>query len=144
MTTFRIPAVPVAQPRQRQRVVNSKGKQFVSNYTPTKHPANVFKATAKHAYAEATDKPPLNGALNVSLVFVFPRPRNKIWKTRAMPSYPHTKKPDADNLAKCVLDALNGLAWVDDSQICELRCVKRVAAGDEQAFVEVSIEEITE
>ena len=31
-----------------------------------------------------------------------------------------TKKPDADNLAKAVLDALNGIAYYDDSQIVTL------------------------
>ena len=28
-----------------------------------------------------------------------------------------TKRPDLDNIAKAVLDALNGLAYQDDSQI---------------------------
>lgn len=32
----------------------------------------------------------------------------------------HTKKPDCDNLAKSILDALNGIAFCDDSQICKL------------------------
>jgi Holliday junction resolvase RusA-like endonuclease len=32
----------------------------------------------------------------------------------------HTKKPDCDNLAKSILDALNGIAYDDDSQICSL------------------------
>lgn len=31
-----------------------------------------------------------------------------------------TFKPDADNIAKGVLDALNGLAWKDDSQVVDL------------------------
>lgn len=29
----------------------------------------------------------------------------------------HTSKPDFDNVAKIIIDALNGLAWKDDSQI---------------------------
>ena len=28
-----------------------------------------------------------------------------------------TKKPDCDNIAKCVLDALNGVAYDDDAQV---------------------------
>ena len=32
-----------------------------------------------------------------------------------------TMKPDNDNIAKSVLDALNGLAYVDDKQIVELK-----------------------
>ena len=36
----------------------------------------------------------------------------------------HTTKPDLDNLAK-VIDGLNGVVWVDDSQICDLHVYKR-------------------
>jgi hypothetical protein len=28
---------------------------------------------------------------------------------------------DVDNLLKPILDALNGVAWVDDTQVCELK-----------------------
>lgn len=37
------------------------------------------------------------------------------------------KKPDCDNIAKCVCDALNGIAYRDDSQIVDLRVIKRYA-----------------
>lgn len=39
----------------------------------------------------------------------------------------HTKRPDVDNLTKSVLDALNGVAWADDSQIVQLSVVKQYA-----------------
>lgn len=35
-----------------------------------------------------------------------------------------TKKPDTDNIAKIVLDALNGLAYPDDKQVVELHVIK--------------------
>jgi Holliday junction resolvase RusA-like endonuclease len=35
-----------------------------------------------------------------------------------------TKKPDLDNLAKSVLDALNGVIYQDDSQIVSLHMTK--------------------
>lgn len=38
-----------------------------------------------------------------------------------------TKKPDADNIAKAVCDALNGVAYRDDSQICRLTVSKQYA-----------------
>jgi Holliday junction resolvase RusA-like endonuclease len=31
-----------------------------------------------------------------------------------MPRLPHTSKPDRDNLDKAVMDALKGIAWIDD------------------------------
>lgn len=35
-----------------------------------------------------------------------------------------TFKPDVDNVAKNVLDALNGLAWDDDASVVDLHVVK--------------------
>lgn len=35
-----------------------------------------------------------------------------------------TKKPDLDNIAKAILDSLNGLAYKDDSQVTELTIEK--------------------
>jgi Holliday junction resolvase RusA-like endonuclease len=51
----------------------------------------------------------------------------------------HTKKPDADNVAKSILDALNGLAFYDDSQICELGVCKMYS---DEPRAEVTIREI--
>lgn len=36
----------------------------------------------------------------------------------------HTKKPDIDNLTKSVMDALNGVAWHDDAQVCRIQAGK--------------------
>ena len=36
-----------------------------------------------------------------------------------------TKKPDTDNIAKAILDALNGLAYYDDAQVVNLEVQKR-------------------
>lgn len=37
---------------------------------------------------------------------------------------PDVFKPDADNIAKLVLDALNGTAWADDTQVTDLEVHK--------------------
>lgn len=37
-------------------------------------------------------------------------------------------KPDADNVAKSILDALNGLAYKDDSQVANLLVFKQYGA----------------
>nr|DAQ86101.1 MAG TPA: Endodeoxyribonuclease RusA [Caudoviricetes sp.] len=47
--------------------------------------------------------------------------------------------PDADNIAKAVLDGLNGVVYADDKQIVELKVIKAYA---EVPRVEVTIEEI--
>jgi len=38
-----------------------------------------------------------------------------------------TKKPDWDNIGKVICDALNGLAWYDDTQVVEAYVIKRYA-----------------
>ena len=43
-----------------------------------------------------------------------------------------TKKPDADNIAKIILDSLNGIAYDDDSQIVELTVIKEWTDGQER------------
>ena len=50
-----------------------------------------------------------------------------------------TKKPDCDNIAKIVLDALNGIAYPDDSQVVSLDIEKRYT--DSQPRVELTIKE---
>lgn len=50
----------------------------------------------------------------------------------------HIKKPDLDNMAKSVLDALNGLAYIDDSQIYSLTLFKTYS---EQPRTELMLEE---
>lgn len=49
-----------------------------------------------------------------------------------------TKKPDCDNIIKIVADALNGLAYYDDSQLSTVSVVKRY---DPMPRVEVWISE---
>jgi Holliday junction resolvase RusA-like endonuclease len=40
-------------------------------------------------------------------------------------------RPDCDNLAKIILDALNGIVWVDDAQVVELNVQKQYGLNAE-------------
>jgi len=48
-------------------------------------------------------------------------------------------KPDSDNVAKIVMDSLNGLVWTDDAQVCELAVSQFYAAKGESSHVEVEV-----
>jgi Holliday junction resolvase RusA-like endonuclease len=50
-----------------------------------------------------------------------------------------TKKPDADNIAKIVCDALNGIAFLDDKQIVDARITKWYS---DTPRIEIIIQEI--
>lgn len=52
----------------------------------------------------------------------------------------HTRKPDFDNIAKVLADALNGIAYEDDKQIVRFEIEKRYGP---RAFAAVTVEEIT-
>lgn len=43
-----------------------------------------------------------------------------------------TKKPDADNIGKIILDSLNGIAYKYDSQIIDLRVIKKYTEENER------------
>jgi len=140
MIELHIPAVPIAQPRQRTRAdIKDDGIIAVQNYTPTKHAVNVFKATVRMVAAVQYKGAPLEGPLRVEIVLVFPRPRKLIWKTRPMPRRWHTIAPDSDNVAKAVKDSLSQLTFRDDSQVCDLDVKKFIAAGDEQPHATIKI-----
>jgi Holliday junction resolvase RusA-like endonuclease len=91
-------------------------------------------ATRKHeaalrfaAQEEMNGRPPLDGALAVTVTATFPIPLSWSKRKRAAAiagSLPHVKAPDADNLLK-VADALNGVAWVDDKQITRAVIIKQ-------------------
>lgn len=46
-----------------------------------------------------------------------------------------TKKPDSDNIAKIICDALNGVAYTDDAQIVKMRVDKVYTSGAERVAV---------
>ncbi|EJT6663995.1 RusA family crossover junction endodeoxyribonuclease [Clostridium perfringens] len=49
-----------------------------------------------------------------------------------------TKKPDVDNIAKIILDSLNGIAYKDDSQIVDIRIIKKYTEDDERVELELT------
>lgn len=61
---------------------------------------------------------PLSGPIRVDLEFYFARPKRLCRRNDPQGRIPHAGKPDLDNLAKAVLDALTQLGWwQDDAQV---------------------------
>ena len=58
--------------------------------------------------------------LRMCLDFEFTRPKSHLRKNGLTAPRHHCQTPDADNLAKMIMDALNGHVYVDDKQVCEL------------------------
>lgn len=119
IVTFIIPGKPYAQ--KRPRFSRASGRAFDPK-------ENCTFASAVQAIALQHFREPLTGPVRVEIVAAFEPAASwsKAKRSAAMGTY-HTQKPDADNLMKAVLDALNRLAWSDDSQVAEIRIVKRWA-----------------
>ena len=97
-------------------------------------------ATASNAM-RAEAGPLFTGPLEAVLEMRFPVPASwsKAKRARALAGVEwHTSKPDADNVAKAVLDACNGVVFRDDAQVVILIATK---AFSEEPGVRVVIRE---
>ena len=82
---------------------------------------------------------PLAGPVAVDLTFVMPRPKSA--PKRSTP--PATKRPDIDKLTRAILDAVTGIALVDDAQVVELHANKRLADPGCQPGVWITVTDLT-
>jgi Holliday junction resolvase RusA-like endonuclease len=91
---------------------------------------------------ERTANKSLQGPLKATIEAYHTIPKSKSKKTKEEMRenlIRPTKKADADNIAKSVLDALNGVAYKDDSSVVELTVSKYWA---DEGFVKVTLEEM--
>lgn len=138
MLRFTIPGEPAAQPRVRF----ARRGRFVSAYDPKQ--AKDWKATAQAYLAEAMKAQgwtfQTSGCLAVRIEAVFSRPVSTYSKRAPKPRELKGNGKDADNIAKIVLDACNGVAWRDDSMVSTLGVWKFIAAQGEPPCVVVAVD----
>lgn len=139
---FFVPGLPVAQPRQRTRVVNSGGRMIAANYTPAGDPVNAFKAAIRLIFSQHRPPKVFDGPLRVTLEFRFPRGASTPKKFADQLLWKLGKK-DIDNLSKAVMDALNAIAYHDDRQIVDLHASKIEVRATDEPGVAVEIVELT-
>lgn len=116
------------------------------NYDPSKKDKGKFKKSVEKVIEDfmfLTDCPTTKEIM-IQMEFHLPRPKSHfrtgkfkgILKKDA-PKYP--RKPDIDNLAKFVLDALNDYIWVDDSQVTTL-FLRKVYANEDEPHTMLKLE----
>lgn len=117
--TFSIKGTPVAKGRPR---FSMRGKYPIA-YTPTK--TRNAEDDIKLFAAQAFRGHPLSGPLSIKVRFFMPMPDSWSNKKKAeLGGEPHVSRPDLDNLVKTVADAINGIAYGDDSQIYKIEAEK--------------------
>lgn len=131
MIEFKVEGRPVPQPRPRvYRTATGKSKAVNSRQSIN------YKRIVKYAALSEMNKQRLSMTdrpLAMRLTFVFTPPKSYTKKKlEAVKSgeLRYTKLPDADNLAKSVMDSLNNIIYKDDSQIVELTVNKEYGHTD--------------
>lgn len=128
---------PIGKARPR---VTARGP-FAHAYTPKK--TKDYEHTIKNEYLKKYGyNNILQGPIEAETKAYFSIPKSsskKEKKDMLKNKIKHTHKPDCDNFAKAVLDALNGVAFNDDSQIIRLKAEKFYS---ENPRVEITLKEI--
>lgn len=133
---FRVDGIPKGQPRP--RAFARGGRAAV--YDPGT--AEGWKSLVALAWREA-GRPAFAAPVHVKLWFQMPMPKSMLRKdgtpNPAKARNYHTGKPDCDNLAKAVLDALTQIgAWRDDAEVAALVVTKSYVPDQPGAIIELT------
>lgn len=121
--TFMVPGEPAGKGRPRFAIRKSRdGGSFVSVRTPDK--TVVYENLIKIEYQRQTGRHrfPDDAMLEMEIEAFFGIPKGASKKRKAAMltgDVRPTKKPDADNVLKAVADALNEVAYRDDTQLVD-------------------------
>lgn len=128
----------VARPKGSKRLVRTRGGRtlLLEDSVREKPWRQVVTLMAMDAMKGA---PPMEGPIVLRLAFTFPRPKAHYTTKGLRSNAPthHIGKPDASKLARSVEDALNGVAFKDDSAIALLVVTKRYTETTPGVRVEI-------
>ncbi len=123
--TFTIPGKPSTAGSKRGIPYHKKGGGGLGVRMIADDPkALLWRNAVAVAAREAYDGPLLTGPIHLAVNFEFPRPKGHFGtgrnagKQKASAPGQHIQKPDLGKLVRAVEDALTGVVWRDDSQVC--------------------------
>lgn len=134
-----VPGEPVGQPRHRCTCVGGKARA----YDPGT--ADGWKGAVELSARLAAKGRTFDGPVMLRIVALMPRPKSHYLRGKVRDSAPawHTSKPDYDNIAKAITDALTKAGiWADDAQVAIGSVVKRYVGDGQRPCAEISIEEL--
>lgn len=117
MVSFTVPGEPVGKGRP-------KFTRTGHAYTPEK--TRYYEQVVQMA-ARLKMQRPFDGAVRIAICanYAIPKKTGKTARLKMIEGIMRPlKKPDVDNIAKIILDALNGIAYHDDKQVVEMHVAK--------------------
>ena len=139
---FTINTTPIGQARPKHSTIRCKnGRTISTTYKSATQRAN--ENTLEALLAPYVPETPIVGPVALHFVAYLPMPastsqkrKEAMWRGEILP----TKKPDIDNVAKFLCDAMTRLQfWKDDKQVCKIFCSKEF---DTHGHWDVTIEEL--
>jgi len=138
--SFFVPGVPV--PKGSAKAFMNKGMKF-----PVVIQDNVEKqkpwASSIGYSAQMSGFEVKNGPVSIGVTFYMPRLKSHFGTGKnservkdSAPTY-HISKPDLDKLIRCVKDALTGIAWKDDSQVCVCTRLEKIYSLQPGALITI-------
>ncbi len=102
-------------PQPRPRITTRGGHGHA--YTPAGHGIHGYRAAIAAAARAAGATPTARMPITIVVDLVFARPKSHYRKSGLRDDAPTLPRADCSNVLKGIEDALNGVAWVDDSQV---------------------------
>lgn len=143
--TFTVPGEPVAQPRQKFRVVAPRGRRpFIVPYQESDHPVHAYRQRIRTEYLRVArrklDIDTAREAIAMRIVAVFAVPESRYRVRSHDMVWLKNTRPDDDNVQKAVMDALSGAAWDNDWLVALKSFAKLEAMDATKARTEITLE----
>lgn len=130
----------VGPPQGKGRPRFSRTRYGVKTFTPDRTVA--YENLVSWTYSQECPNTVLEGNISATIHAYFPIPQSTPKRKRekmTLDDFYYFHKPDADNIAKIILDSLNNIAFHDDAQVVELKVKKFYSSYPR---VEVWLEEV--
>lgn len=147
--TINFTVAGIAQPAGSKKSYGKGGRSIVDANKNSRPWKNAVSAEAAKAMEVAVSKavnlrryrPPLEGPLELQVIFWLPRPKGHYGAKGLRPSAPPypAVRPDTTKLLRAVEDAMTGIIWRDDAQVVHQTAGKRYG---EPARTEIQVREL--
>ena len=126
------------------RPMGKQRAKFGKGFTYTPKETVEYENYVKLIFQQKYGQPDLTGQIkaDIKVYFDIPKSTSKVKKAEMLSNVIRpVKKPDCDNIAKIILDSLNGIAYKDDKQIISLSVEKYYSDTPKVCLI---IQEVTE